>query len=100
MKVRIVGDIITVRGFGFAGIDGVVAETAQDAKAAIRSMLEDPDVGLILVGQSIANLLGGEFDAYRFRRHLPLVMSVKDSTGEEPAEDVMAIVQKSLGLKL
>lgn len=100
MKVKIVGDIITVRGFGFAGVEGRVAETAQEARAVIRTMLEDEETGLILVGQSVANMLGGEFDAYRFRRHLPLVMSIKDSTGEEPAEDIMAIVQKSLGLKL
>ncbi|MBO7434695.1 V-type ATP synthase subunit F [bacterium] len=100
MKIKIVGDIITVRGFGFAGIDGVVVQTAQEAKEAIRSMLTDEDVGLILVAQGIANKLGGEFDAYRFRKHLPLIMSVEDSTGEKAAEDIMAVVQKSLGLKL
>ena len=100
MKVKVVGDIITVRGFGFAGIEGVVAETASDARMAIRSMLEDADVGLILVAQSVANMLGGEFDDYRFRRHLPLVLSIKDSTGEAAKEDIMEIVQKSLGLKL
>ena len=100
MKIKIVGDIITVRGFGFAGIDGVVVQTAQEAKEAIRSMLTDEDVGLILVAQGIANTLGGEFDAYRFRKHLPLIMSVEDSTGEKAAEDIMAVVQKSLGLKL
>ena len=77
------GDIITVRGFGFAGIDGVVVKNAQEAKEAIRQMLTDEDVGLILVAQGIANLLGGEFDAYRFRKHLPLILSVEDSTGEQ-----------------
>lgn len=100
MKIKIVGDIITVRGFGFAGIDGIVVKTAQEAKAAIRSMLQDEDIGLILVAQSVANALGGEFDDYRFRKHLPLVMSVEDSTGEKAAEDIMAVVQRSLGLKL
>jgi vacuolar-type H+-ATPase subunit F/Vma7 len=100
VKIKIVGDIITVRGFGFAGIDGVVVKNAQEAKEAIRQMLTDEDVGLILVAQGIANLLGGEFDAYRFRKHLPLILSVEDSTGEQAAEDIMAVVQKSLGLKL
>lgn len=100
MKIKIVGDIITVRGFGFAGIDGVVVKTAQEARTAILKMLQDEDIGLILVAQSIANSLGNEFDEYRFRKHLPLVLSVEDSTGEKAAEDIMAVVQRSLGLKL
>ena len=63
-----------------------------------RKLMED--IGLILVAQSIANSLGNEFDEYRFRKHLPLVLSVEDSTGEKAVEDIMAVVQRSLGLKL
>jgi Archaeal/vacuolar-type H+-ATPase subunit F len=100
VKIKIVGDIITVRGFGFAGIDGVVVKTAREARTAILKMLQDEDIGLILVAQSIANSLGNEFDEYRFRKHLPLVLSVEDSTGEKAVEDIMAVVQRSLGLKL
>ncbi len=101
MTVKIVGDIVTVRGFGFAGIDGVVAENANDAKNAISNFLKQPDVGLILVAQSLADKLGGEFDDYKLRKKFPLVMNIPDSTGAGmQAEDIQQLVQQALGIKV
>ena len=101
MKLKVVGDIITVRGIGFAGIDGAVAETPEETRAAIRRFLGEPDVGLVLVAQSLADKLGSEFDAYKVRRQFPLVLNIPDSTGAgRDAGDIEALVQKALGLRL
>lgn len=101
MTVRVVGDIITVRGFGFAGVDGTVAEDAAAAREAITRYLADPQVGVILVAQTLANQLGGEFDAYKLRRTLPLVLNIPDSLGAGmEGEDIQKLVQQALGIKL
>jgi len=101
MTVKIVGDIVTVRGFGFAGIDGVVVKDAEQAKKTISEFLNHPDIGLVLVAQSIADKLGGEFDDYKLRKNFPLVMNIPDSTGAGmEAEDIQQLVQQALGLKV
>jgi len=101
MTVKIVGDIVTVRGFGFAGIDGVVVENADEARKTISNFLANPEIGLVLVAQSIADKLGGEFDDYKLRKHFPLVMNIPDSTGAGmEAEDIQQLVQQALGLKI
>jgi V/A-type H+-transporting ATPase subunit F len=101
MTVKIVGDIVTVRGFGFAGIDGVVVENADQAKKTISNFLEKPDVGLVRVAQSFSDQLGGEFDDYKLRKQFPLVMNIPDSTGAGmEAEDIQQLVQQALGLKI
>jgi len=101
MTVKIVGDIVTVRGFGFAGIDGIVVKNAEQAKKTISGFLDKPDIGLVLVAQSIADKLGGEFDDYKLRKHFPLVMNIPDSTGAGmEAEDIQQLVQQALGLKV
>jgi V/A-type H+-transporting ATPase subunit F len=101
VTARVVGDIVTVRGFGFAGIEGVVAETADEARDAIRRFLGDEDVGIVLVAQSLADQLAGEFDEYKLRRDPPLVLNIPDSTGAGmEAEDIQAMMQKALGLTL
>ena len=101
MTVKIVGDLVTVRGFGFAGIDGVVVKNAIEAKKTINDFLCQHDIGLILVAQSIANKLGGEFDDYKLRKHFPLVINIPDSTGSGmEAEDIQLLVQQALGLKV
>lgn len=101
MTVKIVGDIVTVRGFGFAGIDGVVVESAEQARKTISDFLSQRDIGLILVAQSIADKLGGEFDDYKLRKEFPLIMNIPDSTGAGmEAEDIQQLVQQALGLKV
>ncbi len=101
MTARVVGDIVTVRGFGFAGIDGTVVDGPEAARDAIRGYLADPDVGVILVAQTVADQLGGEFDAYKLRRNLPLVLNIPDSLGAGMGgDDIQKLVQQALGLKL
>ncbi len=92
---------MTVRGFGFAGIDGTVVESAAAARDAIRAYLAQPEIGVILVAQAVADQLGGEFDEYKLRRHLPLVLNIPDSTGAGmTGDDIQKMVQQALGLKL
>ena len=101
MTARVVGDLVTVRGLGFAGIDGAVVDTAADARAAIQRFLCEAGVGIVLVAQSLADQLGAEFDAYKLRRQFPLVMSIPDSTGAGMAgDDIQMLLQKALGLRL
>lgn len=93
--------MVTVRGFGFAGIDGTVVDNADAARQAIRAYLADPTIGVILVAQTIADQLGGEFDAFKLRRHLPLVLNIPDSLGAGMSgDDIQKLVQQALGLKL
>ncbi len=101
MTIRVVGDLVTVRGLGFIGVPGVVAESPVDAGKAIRTLLDEPDIGLILVAQSVADLLGNEFDEYKLRRDFPLVMNIPDSkSGGTEAENIQELIQKALGVKL
>ncbi|NLF39166.1 hypothetical protein GX586_06960 [bacterium] len=99
MKIRVVGDIITVRGIGFAGVDGAVAETADEARAAIRRFLAEPGVGLVLVAQSLAAQLGEEFDEYKIRKEMPLVLNIPDRTGAG-GDNIENLVQKTLGIRV
>ncbi len=101
MTIRVVGDLVTVRGLGFIGIPGAVAETADEACKAIKTFLDDPEIGLVLVAQSVADLLGDEFDEYKFRRDFPLVMTIPDSKGGgKEADNIQELIQKALGVKL
>jgi len=101
MIARVVGDLVTVRGLGFAGIEGAVVESAAEARSAIHRFLGEPQVGLVLVAQSYADQLGTEFDAYKLRRQFPLVMTIPDSTGAGTSgDDIQNLLQKALGLRL
>lgn len=101
MTAKVVGDLVTVRGLGFVGVDGTVVESPEEARTAIRSYLDNPDIGLILVGQTFADALGDEFKDYKLRKSFPLVLNIPDSYGGEgKMEDIAELVQSSLGIRL
>ena len=41
-----------------AGVEGVLAETAEQAEAEIKKYIEDETVGIILITESLASLAG------------------------------------------
>ena len=101
MEIRVVGDLVTVRGLGFIGIPGVVADTAEDAREAIQILLENKKIGLVLVGQTIVDELGDEFKSFKLRKKIPLVMNIPDSKGGgTETENIQKMIQKALGVKL
>jgi len=101
MTIRVVGDLVTVRGLGFIGIPGAVVESADEARNAIRKFLEDEETGLVLVAQSVADELGDEFENFKLRKDFPLVMNIPDSKGGgTEAENIQELIQKALGVKL
>jgi vacuolar-type H+-ATPase subunit F/Vma7 len=54
MQFYVIGDESAVTGFGLAGVEGEVVETADEAREAIKKAFLSPDVGIIIVTEKIA----------------------------------------------
>ena len=100
MKIRIVGDSFTVDTFRLIGIQGVVVENEEEAKAHIEKYLSTDDVGIILVSQTLADQLGDAFERYMTRRSLPLILSLPDRiTPGKGAENLATLIESSIGIR-
>ncbi|MFH1006320.1 MAG: V-type ATP synthase subunit F [Candidatus Latescibacterota bacterium] len=100
MKIRIVGDSFTVDTFRLIGVQGVVAEDGEAAKARIEAYLGTDDLGMVLVSQTLADQLGEAFEHYMTRRSLPLVLSLPDRvTQGKGAEQLAALIESAIGIR-
>ena len=101
MKVRVVGESVLVDMFRILGATGKSPDGAEDTDAAIRSFIEEPGVGLVLVGGSHAALLGQRFRSYVQRRELPVVLPVPDRREQKGcAAEIREYLQRTLGIRL
>jgi len=101
MKIRLVGDRLSVAFFKMAGIAGESPELSEDIAAAIDRFVAEPDVGVVLVSSSAATRLGEKFRPYLQRRRLPMVLRIPDRHDRQGAAgDIRHYLQRTLGIRL
>ena len=101
MKVRVVGDKLLVEMFRLAGVPGVTPASPDEAADSIDACIDEPEVGVVLVGSSYASRMGPAFRRYLQRRKLPLVLRIPDRQDQAGcAEEIREHLQTTLGIRL
>ena len=84
----------TQTGMRLAGIEGVVAHTAEEVTNAFELALAQPDIGMILVTEEIVN------DAKKDQEG-PLVLAIPDRHGSALGRDrITRYVREAIGVKI
>ena len=101
MKIRVVGDKLLVEMFRLAGVAGATPPSPDAAGETIDACLQEPEVGVVLVGSSCAARMGAGFRPYLQRRKLPMVLRIPDRQDEAGcATEIREHLQKTLGIRL
>jgi vacuolar-type H+-ATPase subunit F/Vma7 len=75
VRIFVLGDSADVRGFALAGVEGLVAEGAEDARALLaRPAKELPTVGLLLLSERVAAALPREVERLQRSDRPPAVL--------------------------
>ena len=67
MKYSVIGDEDIVLGFGIVGVSGKVATNTEQAKRAFQALLEDKNIGIIIITERVADMMRSTVDKYLFR---------------------------------
>jgi V/A-type H+-transporting ATPase subunit F len=101
MQFHVIGDESTVTGFGLAGVEGEVVETADEAREALAKAFASPDVGIVIVTEKIASQIRAEMEAYVFGRTFPLIIEIPDRTGPmEGRVSIRQLVRSAVGINV
>jgi V/A-type H+-transporting ATPase subunit F len=101
MQFYVIGDESTVTGFGLAGVEGEVVETADEAREALTKAFASPDIGIIIVTERIAAQLHEEMEKFIFGRSFPLVIEIPDRMGPmEGRVSIRQIVRSAVGINV
>ena len=101
MKYSIIGDEDTVLGFGMVGVLGKVATSADEAQRAFDATLEDKDVSIIIITETIADMIRPTVDKYLFTVNFPLIVEIPDRQSSKAGRPgIREMVNSAIGLKL
>jgi V/A-type H+-transporting ATPase subunit F len=102
MRAFLVSDNLdSLVGLRLAGIEGIVAREPDEVRNTIRSALEDPELGILVLTEKIAETVPDLVQSLRERGELPLVVEVPDRHGMHRAADFLtAYVRDAIGVNL
>ena len=101
MRYYVIGDEDTVLGFRYAGIQGDLVESAQEARDALGRATRQPDIGIVIITDLVADLIRAEVNAVRFGGKLPLLVEVPGPRGPSPKrQDLLALIREAVGIRV
>lgn len=85
-------------GFRMIGVEGETVDSPKKALEKIQQLLNDKEIGLILVGESLAKEI--EDELLKLEKGLPVIVRVPDSKNPQVKEKVLETLSKTLGIHL
>jgi V/A-type H+-transporting ATPase subunit F len=101
MKPLVIGTLDAILGFGLVGVHGWAVNTAQEVHQALDEALEDPEAGIILVTEDVAELVSSRMDQLMLRSTVPLVVQIPGPQGPRPDRASLSeVIRRAIGVKL
>lgn len=101
MKYYVIGDEDTVLGFSMVGVEGSIVRNESEADAEFQKALSQADTGIIIITESIAEIIRARVDQYLFSKEFPLIVEIPDRKGRMPGKKtIREMVNQSIGVKV
>lgn len=102
MKFYLISDNAdTKMGMRIAGIEGVVANTAEDTLIALESAVDDENIAVVLMTEKLVGLCRDKVYDIKLNRRRPLIVEIPDRHGNSGVIDAISrYVEEAIGIKL
>ena len=91
----------TQTGMRLAGIEGRVVHSAQEVTEALEFALGEPEIGMILVTEKIADDFTAIVDEAKKAQDGPLILAIPDRHGSALGRDrITRYVREAIGVKI
>ena len=97
MKIFTVGSKSFVTSFQLAGIPGIISVTPKKTLDEIKKLIDNPDVGLVLVSDDMTESINDELTALRAIKST-LVFALPSAGSEKTEVDYRLMLKKILGV--
>ena len=91
----------TAIGMRMAGIEGVVAKSAEDVRDALEAAIADETVGVVLITEPLSALISERMYELKQNSTRPLIVEIPDrhSTGRA-GDSITRYVREAVGIKI
>ncbi len=101
MKVLVIGHPSAVLGFSLVSVDGEAATSAAEVNQALDKALSAKDIGIILITQDAAKMIGPRMEQLSLRSTVPLIVEIPSSAGVDSSQPSLSdIVLRAIGVKI
>lgn len=102
MKMYVISDNIdTLTGLRMVGVPGGVVHTENELKSEIAKIIEDKEIGIVLIMEQLAKKFPDVVKEIRLGCPLPLLVEIPDRHGTgRTADFITAYVKEAIGVKL
>jgi V/A-type H+-transporting ATPase subunit F len=87
-------------GLRLAGIEGVLAESRDQALEAIDKALADETIGILLITEKLAEQCADKLAPLKLNGHTPLVVEIPDRHGSRKKDAITQYIREAIGIKL
>lgn len=102
MKMYLISDNIdTFTGMRLAGVEGEVVHGRREAKQAVEKILEDKDLGILLLTEKLSFEIPELVDDIKLNRKQPLLVEIPDrhGSGRQP-NFITNYINEAIGIKI
>ncbi|MGN1088994.1 MAG: V-type ATP synthase subunit F [Huintestinicola sp.] len=102
MKFFLLSDNVdTLTGMRLAGIEGVLAHTAEETEKALLAAMDDKDTAVILMTEKLISLIEGKVNELKLTRPSPIISEIPDRHADvDVTASISRYVQEAIGIKL
>jgi len=101
MNYHVIGDEDTVLGFRFAGVDGTVVESPEQARRAFREKVADQSISVIIMTEQAADTIGEEVTRVLYQSARPVIVRIPGPEGPLPGRrELIDLIREAVGIKL
>lgn len=102
MRMFLISDNVdTLTGMRLAGVDGVVVHEKQEIKQALDNVLEQKDIGIILLTEKLGLEIPEIIDDIKLNRTFPLLLEIPDRHGSGRRPDfITTYINEAIGIKI
>lgn len=98
MRVVAVGGRAFVTGFRLAGLEGEVAENSSEALNMVNRLIQNPDVGMIVLADNLAQAIRNQLNDIRSSRPSPIIYEVTNPGSQAHKMEYREILRQILGI--
>ncbi|MDJ0270120.1 MAG: V-type ATP synthase subunit F [Aigarchaeota archaeon] len=98
MQVIAIGSKTFVAGFRLAGARGIEVSTPQEALQHINKLVQDPEVGLIIVSEDLSEQFRQQLNEIRAKKPVPLIYELPPPIAKPKRIDYRAMLREVLGV--
>jgi len=102
MRIFVIGNQDAVLGFALTGIRGQIATTGESLISTLDEIVQNEEVGIILITEDVANMAREHVNDLIMRYHtLPLIVEIPGPSGPSPDRPPLnKLIQQTIGVQL